>query len=218
MSAPMPFQMALDEVLFRSLIEKRLPPAPILRFYFSSEPWMTVGYSHPKEQAAGPVPMCRRITGGGRVLHGEDLIFSLSGRKEDDDSFGSVRISYWKIHEAVKAGYEALGQMPEFYRCDEKLPRGGDCFTFPIATDLGLDGRKIAGGAQKRSSGVFLHQESLQLTPSLNAENLAAALRVSFEKVFGVQIENMACEPEQLKEAKDLAKTKYDSQESMVTA
>ena len=225
----MPFQMALDEILFHALIEKKLT-GPLLRFYYASEPWITVGYSHPIAEAAKEVnpPMCRRITGGGRVVHGKDLIFSLIGRKEDDESFNSVRVSYWKIHEAVKQAYEIQGESPRFYRCDagrqaavgrsnpapdrqsgEKLPRGGNCFAFPIATDLAVGNEKVAGGAQKRSSGVFLHQESLKLPGALQAEALKQSLQNAFEKTFNISLQNQNAEPQQLAAAKALAREKY---------
>ena len=53
-SASMPFQMALDEVLFRSLEDAyhqnpEVELSPLFRFYFSSEPWISVGYSHKED-------------------------------------------------------------------------------------------------------------------------------------------------------------------------
>src|SRR4051812_9719540 len=102
----MPVQMAVDEILFREYEQAEENRAgarePVLRIYFSSEPWITVGYSHPEIKSVTEIPVCRRITGGGRVEHGRDLIFSVVAGKKDDESFGSVRISYLKIHEAVK--------------------------------------------------------------------------------------------------------------------
>jgi len=102
----MPFHMALDEVLFNQ--KKALEdPTPILRFYYSSEPWITTGYSFNKpsgysvdssEILESNIPSCRRLTGGGNVLHGDDLIFSIiaktSFHKED---FRSLRVCYLKI-------------------------------------------------------------------------------------------------------------------------
>ena len=217
-SAPMPFQMALDEALLRGEI-----PRPMLRFYFSSEPWMSVGYSfkgHCEQSEAisdhgllrrpfgaprndgKTIPVCKRITGGGKVLHGSDILFSLIALKEHDESFGSVRISYWKIHEAVKIGLEALGQAPQFYRCDENLPRGGDCFQFPIASDLGLAGKKIAGGAQKRSGKKLLHQESLQLHGA-EPELLMAAVKKGFERVFSIHFQSEELEPSLFQKAEE---------------
>lgn len=217
-SAPMPLQMALDEILFRrmeSAGETSLFKNPILRFYFSSEPWITVGYSDPVSQdSQGKI--CRRMTGGGRVEHGKDVLFSLVARKSDDESFKSVRVSYLKIHEAVKAAFEASGKNPRFYRCDEKLPRGGDCFLFPIATDLGLGGEKIAGGAQKRSSGVLLHQESVKIGKAAPF-TFVETLKNAFAGRFGINYEDALLEPGLLKEAKKLAREKYETNSRLGT-
>ncbi len=237
----MPLQMALDEILFRevefpsaapdkgSVIASEAKESPVFRIFFSSEPWVTVGYSTkdvilrpegPKNLARSFASLrmtekeveprvCRRITGGGVVHHGRDLIFSIVARKTDDESFRSVRLAYLKIHEAVKAAFEAGGMHPRFYRCDENLPRGRECFAFPIATDLALEGRKVAGGAQKRSSGVLLHQESIQDVQGLDLFDLAAGLRASFEKTFGIQFKPMDLDPGLLEKAKELAEGKY---------
>ena len=136
-------------------------------------------------------------------------MFSLIARKQDDESFSQVRLSYLKIHEALKQAFESLGFRPEFYRCDENLPRGKDCFVFPIATDLALDGKKIAGGSQKRSSGVLLHQESVQLRKGLEWEVLMPALIAAFEKRFEVNIRPAQMDPGLLGRAEKLAAEKY---------
>jgi lipoate-protein ligase A len=210
LSAPMPFQMALDEIVFRQMLNGK-KMVPVVRFYFSSEPWLTVGYSHPKnsEIERAEIPVCRRITGGGVVQHGKDLLVSLVAKKEDDESFSSVRVSYWKIHEALKKAFEAAGEKPRFYRCDEKLPRGGECFVYPIATDLALDEKKVAGGAQKRSSGVLLHQESVQLPPRMDAFAFAESVQKALENEFQVSIEDEAADPDLFAQAKRLAQEKY---------
>ncbi|MBI3306676.1 MAG: lipoate--protein ligase family protein [Candidatus Omnitrophica bacterium] len=203
-SAPMPFQMAFDEILFRQRETETGPP--ILRFYFSSEPWISVGFSYRDTPSS---PTVRRITGGGLVRHGSDLIFSLIARKSDDESFKSVRVSYWKIHEAVKAGLEAIGNLPRFYRCDENLPRGQDCFRYPIATDLAVGPDKAAGGAQKRSAGALLHQESIQWKGMPDSETLIPALKEGFEKIFKVALVWADLDPALLEEAEKLSEEKY---------
>lgn len=204
----MPVQMALDELFFQQAAAGKFT-RPLFRIYFSSEPWVSAGYSDP-----GPFPegekICRRITGGGRVQHGRDVIFSLIARKEDDDTFKSVRTSYWKIHEAVKAALEWVGEKPRFYRCDEKLPRGGECFMYPIATDLALGNQKVAGGAQKRSMGVLLHQESVQLPKRLDAFEFAGALEKAFQQQFSIFFEDSLWDPEVLEAAKRLARGRQD--------
>ena len=197
LSAPMPFQMAFDEGLFYDCLGRSesgdSPVGPILRFYYSYGAWTTLGYA---DSAAGkpggaalPARHCRRITGGGRVQHGDDLLLSIVGCREDHQAFKSVRISYLKIHETIKEALEQMGLSLRFYRCDEPLPKGADCFRFPIATDLAHRGRKIAGGAQKRSKNIFLHQESIRMK-GIDYARLIGAFCNRFERNFSVTLQH----------------------------
>ncbi len=211
--ASMSFHMALDEVLFREREEAENTP-PILRFYFADQPSVTIGYSRPLPLPVGEgrgegLPVVRRLTGGGRVEHGQDLIFSLIAHKRDDESFHSVRVSYWKIHEALKKGFETLGLKPRFYRCDEDLPEGPECFRYPISSDLALGKHKIAGGSQKRSAGALLHQESVVVPAGLDGFKLAEAFRAGFEAVFNTRLEAEPLQPVWFEKAKVLAEKKY---------
>ena len=201
----MPLQLALDEWLFRRM--EREKGEPVFRFYFSSEPWVSVGYASKNYPEPDSFPVCRRITGGGSVTHGADLMFALIATKDADESFRSVRLSYLKIHEAVRRAFESLGKRPEFYRCDENLPKGPDCFRFPVATDLRIDGQKIAGGAERRSSGAFLHEESIpwKRDPLM----LTAALQRAFAEHFQIEWAAADIEPEWIVRAETLAGEKY---------
>lgn len=265
-SAPMPFQMALDELIFES--QKKDLQAPLLRFYDSSEPWISVGCSfkgtgtifQDKKWSQSPkicltpltsksdlilknprVPICRRITGGGCVLHGHDLIFSLVAgyagtgsvfggngacppsqndgslkkgtgtilkeRKWSQSPLALVRTSYAKIHEGVKMGLQTCGFDPKFYSCGGGLPKGSDCFDFPVESDLSWRGKKIAGGAQKRSGGVLLHHESVQASLGVVREDLIRSICQGMEKVFGVSIQNADLDPDLYFQAEKLTKT-----------
>lgn len=190
----MSVQMALDELLFEGQIQK--PQPPVLRFYLSSGPWISAGCSYRDAndlaksalvRAHPEVPVCRRVTGGGCVRHGEDLIFSLIARYESErDPLGSVRTSYRKIHEGVRIALENFGVMAGFYSEQDLLPRGSDCFRFPVASDLYEQGRKIAGGAQKRSRSVLLHHESIQLNRrGLEREALSRVVADGVLRVLG---------------------------------
>lgn len=218
----MPFQMALDELLFRRMIEDGTPresQSPLVRFYYSSEPWISLGYSyagwkHPgagAENAAegnGNLPVCRRLTGGGRVLHGRDIMFTLIAPKAAHGSFSSVSESYLAIHEAVKSAIEDMGHKPRFYR-DEELARGKDCFLFPITTDLGVGGEKVAGGGQKRSLGIMLHQESIRAELLGDPEIFREHLERRFEEIFAVTLEPAPFWPELFLQAEKLGAEKY---------
>ena len=202
-SAPMPFQMALDQLLFEK--QKNENQKPLLRFYYSSEPWISVGYSFRDASSFSrselvrthpSIPVCRRLTGGGCVFHGRDLIFSFIVRTDvDPEKLGSVRTSYSKIHESVKMGFEALGLNLKFYRLAEELPKGNDCFRFPVVSDLAWKGQKIAGGAQKRSQGVLLHQESIQVPDGMESKKLIAGIIKGFEAVFNVTVTEETWDP-----------------------
>lgn len=224
-SASMPFQMALDDILFQAAVKaheegRDLPP--MLRFYYASEPWVSLGYAYAgwrqwenrENLTAGEesLPVSRRMTGGGRVVHGNDLMFTLIAPKAADESFKSVRLSYLKIHEVLKAALEALGCRPRFYRCDEKLPKGRDCFIFPIATDLAADGRKIAGGGQKRSLGIMLHQESVQLEGLPAAGRIVEAFKSEFRRIFETDFTDAEMVPAWFEEAEALGAEKYHVQ------
>ncbi len=214
-SAPMPFQMALDELLFES--QKKEAQTPVLRFYVSSAPWISAGYSFRDPAALSKsdlvlrnpqVPVCRRVTGGGCVLHGQDLIFSLGVRTQlDPENLGEVRTSYGKIHEGVKMGLQLFGLDPKFYSYGDKMPKGSDCFDFPVESDLSWKGRKIAGGAQKRSEGVLLHHESILIPPGIKREDLIRAVCRGMEQVFGAEIQNGDLDPEMYFQAEKLIKT-----------
>lgn len=155
------------------------------------------------------MPVVQRITGGGRVVHGKDVIFSLIAHKQHDESFHSVRVSYWKIHEALKAGFEDLGLKPRFYRCDEDLPEGPECFRYPISSDLALGKDKIAGGSQKRSAGALLHQESVVVPAGQDAFKMGEAFQRGFERIFKTTLEPEFLQPEWFEKAVSLAKDKY---------
>lgn len=221
----MPLQMALDELLFES--QKKDPQAPVLRFYVSSAPWISVGCSFRDSAALSrsdlilknpQVPVCRRVTGGGCVLHGQDLIFSLIARYAEGDpsltpgvtfqGLSSVRTSYAKIHEGVKMGLQLCGLNPKFYSHEDGLTQGNDCFDFPVESDLSWKGKKIAGGAQKRSQGVLLHHESIQTPAGVGRDELIRAIRKGLEGVFGISIQNADIDPAIYFEAEQLAKGK----------
>ena len=68
------------------------------------------------------------------MLHGKDLIFSLIAHKSDDASFGSVRESYLKIHDAVRGAFETFGLKPVFVEGTENSAPapGSECFINPL--------------------------------------------------------------------------------------
>ncbi len=151
-------QMALDEALLEGAAH------PVLRVYQWDGPAVSFGYSQSLSAVAAvhpDRPLVRRWTGGGIVEHGEDWTFSLI--VPSGVLFAAVRPAetYRLIHEVVAACLSQCG-IPARLAGAEESRRGAACFTAPAPQDvMAADGRKLCGGAQRRTRRGFLHQGSL---------------------------------------------------------
>lgn len=160
--------MALDEALFE---RARCSGIAMARFYTWDAPAVTAGYfESPAEDPDKEVKTVRRLTGGGRVEHGEDLTFLLALPASSAPSRADASTRYRWIHESLA---EALGRngFPLALEESAPSPATGPCFANPVAWDL-LDpgsGEKIGGGAQRRSRGAVIHQGSLRLPRELRS-------------------------------------------------
>lgn len=152
-----PAQMACDEALLQ------VADLPVLRIFRWESPWISIGYFVPFAEAQSlrpELPVCRRWTGGGIVIHDGDLTFSLViPSREPLASLRPVE-SYRKIHETIVRVMTACGT--EASLADGRSPSDGQCFAAPVIHDVVADGRKIAGGAQRRTRRGLLHQGSIQ--------------------------------------------------------
>jgi lipoyl(octanoyl) transferase len=151
-----PMQMSLDEILLKRVSR------PMLRFYKWNVPCVTFGYfqSHAlvSELHSG-LPLVRRWTGGGAVIHGEDLTFSLMIPPGNPVSAMTSPRFYREFHGAVAKvlGGKLAGE--------EDITRGPFCFSAPSMDDLMVGSKKVLGGAIRRSGGALLYQGSLVVQP-----------------------------------------------------
>jgi lipoyl(octanoyl) transferase len=161
--------MALDERLLEWTLSSGVA---VIRFYAWDHPARTVGYftRHPVGIGDGEMNLVRRFTGGGLVEHGSDLTFALAVPAGTALGLASAAERYRSIHEALAAallgaGIEVIPVAPD----RETSP--GPCFAHPVPWDLihPISGLKIAGGAQRRSRGAFLHQGSIRLAEPLRS-------------------------------------------------
>ncbi len=167
--------MALDEVLLSTLGD-----LPLLRCYRWSKPSVSFGCfgREAAVRAQFPAqPRVRRWTGGGIVEHGRDFTFSLFVPAGSPLAMARPAESYRAIHGAVAAALAALGctnvesarpgsaEAAAGSAASDALPAPAHlraCFEHPVSHDLLLTGRKIAGGAQRRTRRGMLHQGSIQ--------------------------------------------------------
>jgi lipoate-protein ligase A len=194
--------MAIDE----SLLENA--KAPMLRLYRWDHPALSFGYfgkfadvaSHANER--DPV---RRWTGGGIVLHGEDLTYSIV-IPAGDPAFSHSTISiYEKVHEAIREALLASGQRAELAK-EQSAKISESCFANPVRADVLLNGEKVAGAAQRRTRAGLLQQGSVQQVDL--AENFAGRFAAHLASV---------CHDRQLnriviKRANEIAAQKYGTE------
>src|SRR5213593_2214193 len=133
--------MAVDDVLLRTAAQRG---RALLRVYAWLKPAISIGYF--QKFPGGDNEVVRRPTGGGLVYHGDDTTFTVvvpPGHRLHKLTTGEA---YCAIHEAVAkaAGATILAT--------GNTPRGTyECFQQPVAGDVVADGRKLAGGAQRRN-------------------------------------------------------------------
>jgi lipoate-protein ligase A len=180
--------MAIDEALLEFVT------IPQIRFYRWQFPALSFGYFGRFANVARyqcERDLVRRWTGGGIVFHGQDLTYSLV-IPASDTAFAESAISiYEKIHRALCDALSETGQ-PAVVAADADRGPGsatvatrtgiGDagysCFANPVRADVMIDGRKIAGAAQRRTRRGLLQQGSIQGIEFGNslAEQFAQAL------------------------------------------
>lgn len=168
--------MAIDEAILRSTHE------PILRFYNWATPCVSLGYFQSFQEISARFPnqiLVRRWTGGGAVEHGSDLTFSLIVPRGHALAQLRPSESYLRIHQIL---IKAMQLPAAKLVCEPNALSGESCFESPVAGDILLDGKKICGGAQRRSRYGLLHQGSL-LTHAINMMNLA--LHQRFAELLG---------------------------------
>ena len=206
--------MAIDETLLE------YAAVPSIRFYRWHSPALSFGYfgrfAHVASYA-GERDLVRRWTGGGIVFHGDDLTYSIV-LPANDNAFSESSMSiYEKVHRvlcdaldgngkrSVVAGRGDPGRTADARRT--AFSAGGyNCFANPVRADVIVDGRKIAGAAQRRTRRGLLQQGSIQ---KIDLENGLA-------ERFAVELSNNR-EPQSLPKAvrcraREIAAQKYGAE------
>jgi len=154
-----PAQMACDEAILGIAEEA------VLRVFRWSEPWVSAGYFVPWKEAQSTrpdLPVCRRWTGGGVVVHENDFTFALIAPRSEAWSRLRPDESYRVLHLATTGALRAAGIEAAVF--DGSPAGGAECFAGPVRYDVMQGTRKIAGGAQRRTKRGLLHQGSVQGT------------------------------------------------------
>lgn len=179
-----PTNMARDEALLTCV--GRLEAPPTLRLYQWDPPTVSLGYFQRYADfesltaPAGELDVVRRLTGGGAILHDQELTYSLilpvDHRLLSD---GSKRL-YELAHDAIVACLENVGLTAS--RCgttdDSSSVRGPFfCFERRHRFDLLIENDKIAGSAQRRTREAVLQHGSIVLGNRFDQQPTAVTAR-----------------------------------------
>jgi lipoyl(octanoyl) transferase len=195
--------MAIDEALLEHTT------APSLRFYGWRRPSLSFGYFGKFADVAVETKrrdVVRRWTGGGIVRHGQDLTYSLVTPATDPASAHGPSAIYAALHLAIRDALRAEGSAAEL-AAQPAAKISDACFSNPVRDDVMLHGQKIAGAAQRRTRGGFLHQGSIQLP------RLPVSFRERFASDLAGRIERAEIPERVLERGAQLAAEKYGTVE-----
>ena len=152
-------QMALDEALLRNALR------PVLRFYRWRAPAASFGYFSRFEEVrnlSDERELVRRWTGGGIVMHGQDLTYSFVVPAAHSLYERGGREIYSSLHRAITGALAHSGVKATLATSTARRVSDA-CFANPVYADVLIGGRKVAGAAQRRTRGGLLQQGSIQL-------------------------------------------------------
>jgi lipoyl(octanoyl) transferase len=163
--------MAVDEALLEAALEHG---ECTVRWYRWREATVSLGYFQPAEAAdAIPelacLPMVRRLTGGGAILHHHEWTYSCTVPPDNPLAENPTRI-YDLVHARVVAALAEQG-IHAALRGEALAEREGTflCFGRGDPRDIVLAGQKILGSAQRRRRGAVLQHGSLLVHRSEHA-------------------------------------------------
>ncbi len=202
--------LATDEALLECLTD-----TPLLRIYRWEQAAVSFGYFDAVEPVRSAYPgreLVRRWTGGGIVEHGQDFAYSLLVPRTHGLTDLRAEESYRLLHGAVAVALSAAA--PDVPALEEHQPTtaaSGEasraCFVNAVRHDLLLEGRKIAGAAQRRTRRGWLHQGSVQM-PGTTAV-LYERLRQTLPWALAVDRQPRGLRPVEKEVARQLVRSKY---------
>ncbi len=164
--------MAIDEYLLKYYEKTR---RPVLRVYG----WAPASISIGKYQDAindinieictdDDMTIVRRMTGGGAILHDEEVTYSIVCSEEDIGCRNlPVKETYEKLNVFIINMYRELGAKAVYAKDYSKKMKFGEpvpfCFSCNEEYDILIRGKKLGGNAQSRKKDIIFQHGSIPL-------------------------------------------------------
>ncbi len=168
------WNMAVDQALLDSANQTgRLS----IRFYQWSQPTLSLGYfqrfddrtSHPP---SADCPVVRRSTGGGAILHDQEITYSICVPSAHRWSATNEEL-YSLVHNLIVTALDDIGVQACLFEGPQQQNRDQFlCFQRRTSGDILLQNHKIGGSAQRRKKNALLQHGSLLLRKSNFAPEL----------------------------------------------
>ena len=168
------WNMALDEAIFSSVIDKEAPPT--IRVYTWDCPSISLGRFQQARRVLNTdictdnrISVVQRITGGKAVLHGHDITICVCAPSHIMGTARGVVGSHLALTTGYVQGLTKLGietYASETADREHLVGPHANCFAASAAGDISThDGQKLIGGAQYRRADCFMEQTSIPISP-----------------------------------------------------
>ena len=160
--------MAVDEAI---LLAQEEQPNPTLRFYDWTQPAFSFGYFQDIAAEididacrADGIELVKRMTGGGTVVHGWELTYTLILPRSDGEI--SVTKAYQRIGQSLTQAFQKLSIPAQCYAGCTDTPETTQniCLTNPAEHDVMSDNnKKLAGVSVRRNRHGIIFQGYISL-------------------------------------------------------
>ena len=180
--------MAIDEAI---LLTQKASVQPTLRFYDWLHPAFSFGYFQKISEeidvaacATQGIEIVRRITGGGTVIHGWDVTYTIVVPHGSGQFPKDISAAYCAISDCLISGLRPLG-IDVAHQIEKPITEDAPniCLTNPAQYDTLLNGKKIAGVSQRRNQTGVLYQGYIALDLPTSDVLALASRQVSFDRV-----------------------------------
>jgi lipoyl(octanoyl) transferase len=173
---PGDYNMALDVALVKAQSPKKIKP--VLRLYSWGPFAISLGFHQSINEINTElcdkhgIDIVFRPTGGRAILHAQELTYSVILPASSSFYHKEILPVYDNISKCLVRGLQTLG-IPVVFERSKKTPKdfsrgelSSICYASSIQHEIGINGRKLVGSAQRRYDDVVLQHGSILIGPA----------------------------------------------------